>query len=171
VWLTRAAESRKAQPNPDRPKLVASRPVALSDVMRTVAESYAPAAEESGRTLRAEIADDVQINGDRELLSQLFTNLVENALHHTPSATIIACVFLLSLPGRSLRSQTPVRGSPEGERAKVLRRFYRLDRSRTTAGSGLGLSTVGAIAELHHAVIELLDNQPGLQVAIQFPPA
>jgi signal transduction histidine kinase len=51
----------------------------------------------------------------------------------------------------------------------VFRRFYRLERSRTTAGSGLGLSTVAAIVELHHAAIELLDNEPGLRAMIRFP--
>lgn len=54
-----------------------------SDVARTVAEAYAPAIEESGHTFRVEIAAGVQVNGDRGLLSQLFANLVENALHHT----------------------------------------------------------------------------------------
>src|SRR6202030_3646197 len=67
----------------------AFRPVDLSDVARTVAEAYAPAVEESGRTLRAEIAAGVQVHGDRGLLSQLFVNLVENALHHTPAGTAI----------------------------------------------------------------------------------
>ncbi|HEV3373791.1 MAG TPA: ATP-binding protein, partial [Xanthobacteraceae bacterium] len=60
-------------------------------------------------------------------------------------------------------------GIPPDERAKVFRRFYRLERSRTTPGSGLGLSTVAAIAELHHAAIELVDNKPGLRVVIRFP--
>jgi signal transduction histidine kinase len=60
-------------------------------------------------------------------------------------------------------------GIPIDERAKVLRRFYRLERSRTTPGSGLGLSTVAAIVELHHAAIELRDNEPGLRVVIRFP--
>jgi signal transduction histidine kinase len=60
-------------------------------------------------------------------------------------------------------------GIPGEERAKVFRRFYRLERSRTTPGSGLGLSTVAAIVDLHRATIELLDNSPGLRVAIRFP--
>ena len=60
-------------------------------------------------------------------------------------------------------------GIPVDERAKVFRRFYRLESSRTTPGSGLGLSTVAAIVELHHAAIELLDSEPGLRVVIRFP--
>jgi signal transduction histidine kinase len=149
----------------------AFRMVDLSDVVHTVAEAYAPAVEESGRVLRAEIADGVQINGDRGLLSQLFVNLVENALRHTPAGTTIT--LRLSRSGAAALAEVADTGSgiPEDERGRVFRRFYRLERSRTTAGSGLGLSTVAAIVELHHAAIELLDNKPGLRVVIRFAPA
>jgi signal transduction histidine kinase len=141
----------------------------LSDVLCTVAEAYAPAAEESGHTFRAEIADHARINGDCELLAQLFTNLVENALHHTAPGTSIT--LRLFRKGESAVAEIADTGAgiPEEERAKVFRRFYRLERSRTTPGSGLGLSTVAAIIDLHRATIELLDNRPGLRVAIRFP--
>jgi signal transduction histidine kinase len=104
--------------------------------MRTVAEAYAPAVEESGHTLRVEIADGVQINGDRELLSLLFTNLVENALHHTPLGTTID--LLLSAQNGGVLAEVADNGAgiPKEERAKVFQRFYRLERSRTTAGTG-----------------------------------
>jgi signal transduction histidine kinase len=147
----------------------AFRPVDLSDVARTVAEAYAPAVEESGRTLRAEVADGVQVNGDRGLLSQLFVNLVENALHHTPPGTTIALRLSRQPAGAVAEVADTGAGIPADERFKVFRRFYRLERSRTTPGSGLGLSTVAAIVELHHAAIEMLDNAPGLRVVIRFP--
>jgi signal transduction histidine kinase len=148
----------------------AFRPIDLSDVVRTVAEAYAPSVEESGRTLRVEIADGVQINGDRGPLSQLFVNLIENALHHTPPGTAIT-LRLSRQPTCVVAEVTDTGpGIPADERTKVFRRFYRLERSRTTPGSGLGLSTVAAIVELHHAVIDLLDNEPGLRVLIRFPP-
>jgi signal transduction histidine kinase len=143
----------------------------LSDVLRTVAEAYAPAVEERGRRLRTEISDGAQVHGDRGLLSQLFVNLVENALHHTPPGTTITLRLSLRPTGPVAEVADTGSGIPEDERAKVFRRFYRLERSRTTAGSGLGLSTVAAIVELHHAAIELLDNKPGLLVVIRFPPA
>ena len=147
----------------------AFRPVDLSDVIRTVAEAYAPAIEESGRALRSEIADGVQINGDRGLLSQLFVNLVENALHHTSAGTVIVLRLSRQPTGAVAEVADDGPGIPADERAKVFRRFYRLERSRTTPGSGLGLSTVAAIVELHHAAIELLDHAPGLRVVIRFP--
>jgi signal transduction histidine kinase len=147
----------------------AFRPVDLSDVVRTVADAYAPSVEESGRTLKTEIADAVQVNGDRGLLSQLFVNLVENALHHTLPGTAITFQLSRGPAGVVAEVTDTGPGIPPGERAKVLRRFYRLERSRTTPGSGLGLSTVAAIVELHHAAIELKDNAPGLRVVIRFP--
>ena len=147
----------------------AFRGVDLSDVLRTVAEAYAPAIEESGRALRVEIVEGVRLNGDRGLLSQLFANLVENALHHTPPGATIT-LRLARQPACAVAEVADNgAGIPADERVKVLRRFYRLERSRTTPGSGLGLSTVAAIVELHHAAIELIDNEPGLRVVIRFP--
>ncbi len=128
------------------------RAVDLSDVMRTVAEAYAPAAEESRRTVRTHIAEDVQIRGDRELLTQLFANLVENALHHTPPGTTIT----LRLARQSTAAIADV--ADDGP----------VERSRTSVGNGLGLSLVAAIAEIHCATIELLDNHPGLRATIRF---
>jgi signal transduction histidine kinase len=60
-------------------------------------------------------------------------------------------------------------GIPSHERENVLRPFYRLEASRTTAGSGLGLSLVAAIAKRHDAKLSLADNAPGLRVAVLFP--
>ena len=60
-------------------------------------------------------------------------------------------------------------GIPEPDRDRVFRRFFRGERSRTTPGSGLGLSLVAAIAELHGACIELQDNGPGIRMLIRFP--
>lgn len=147
----------------------AFRPVDLSEVMRTVVDAYAPAAEESGRRLQTEIADSVTINGDRDLLVQLFSNLVENALHHTPPGTI----FVARLSANSTAVIAEIADNGFGiaaeERANVLRRFYRLERSRSTPGSGLGLSMASAIAALHHGALEILDNAPGLRAVVRFP--
>jgi signal transduction histidine kinase len=51
----------------------------------------------------------------------------------------------------------------------VFKRFYRLEPSRRTAGNGLGLSLVAAVARLHGARIEMLDNLPGLRFRLLFP--
>ncbi|WP_298272657.1 ATP-binding protein [uncultured Bradyrhizobium sp.] len=147
----------------------AFRSVDLSEVMQTVADAYAPTAEESGRTLRIDIAGGVTINGDRDLLVQLFSNLVENALHHTPQGTIV--VAQLSEISTTVIAEIADNGSgiPAEERSNVLRRFYRLERSRSTPGSGLGLSMASAIAALHHGTLEIIDNAPGLRAVVRFP--
>jgi len=145
------------------------RTVDLSDVMRTVAEAYGPVLEDSGRSLETDIPEPVTITGDRELLIQLFSNLIENVLRHTPKETSV--VMRLSRAGAhacaELSDDGP--GIPEGDRSCVLRRFYRLEHSRTTPGNGLGLSLVAAIADVHGAKIELSDNKPGLKITIRLP--
>ncbi|RUY33551.1 ATP-binding protein, partial [Mesorhizobium sp. M7A.F.Ca.US.001.04.1.1] len=111
------------------------------------------------------------IHGDRELLTQMFANLAENALRHCPEGTLIQ----LSTARRSGRILATVRdngpGIPAEEREKVFQRLYRLDNSRSTPGSGLGLSLVRAIADLHGATIALEDCGPGLAVIVSFPAA
>jgi signal transduction histidine kinase len=143
--------------------------VSLSDVMQTVAEAYAPDIEDAGRFLQTEIPPAVTINGDRDLLTQLFANLLENALRHTPPGTHIA----MRLRNNHVQAVAEVSddgpGIPPDEHERVFRRFYRLERSRTTPGNGLGLSLVGAVAALLHATIELLDAKPGLIVRVRFP--
>jgi signal transduction histidine kinase len=147
------------------------RVVDLSEVMRTVADAYGPDVEDSGRHLQADIPQTLAITGDRELLTQLFANLIENALKHTPENTSVV-MRLFRADGHvvaEISDNGP--GIPEDERSRVLRRFYRLEHSRTRAGSGLGLSLVAAVADLHGATITLSDCNPGLKVAISFQAA
>lgn len=142
--------------------------VDLSGVVATVAEAFAPSAEEEGRTLLAEVAAGITVYGDRELLTQMLVNLVENALRHTPIGTQVK----LSLSAHAQRAVLIVEdngpGIPAAERQNVLRRFYRMDHSRTTPGSGLGLSLVAAVAELHSAATHLEDACPGLRIGVTF---
>jgi signal transduction histidine kinase len=138
--------------------------VDLSVLMRSIAEAYAPPAEDSDHKLESAIADGASLTGDRQLLAQMVSNLVENALTHTPAG----CTVRLALRKAGSRIEIEVAdngpGIPEAERDKVFDRFYRLDRSRTTAGSGLGLALVKAIATLHGLTLRLEDRQPGLAV-------
>jgi signal transduction histidine kinase len=147
--------------------------VDLNEVIKTIAEIYTDVAEDDGKLLLATIPDERggRILGDRELLTQLFANLVENALRHCPQGTAIE----LSVTRRDDRIVASVNddgpGIPDAEREKVFQRLYRLNHSRSTPGSGLGLSLVKAIADLHGASVSLEDRHPGLVVAVSFPMA
>jgi len=107
--------------------------------------------------------------GDRELLTQLFANLIENSIRHSPKGIRIG-VSLLSQGDRYVAIVWDTGpGIPAEERDNVFRRLYRLERARSTPGSGLGLSLVAAIADLHGASIKLADNKPGLRISVSFP--
>jgi signal transduction histidine kinase len=140
--------------------------VDLSALARSVGEAYLPAAEDSQHRLVLDIADSVSIDGDREMLAQMISNLVENALHHTPAGATITVAVKQAARGPSIEVADNGPGIPPEERDKVFDRFYRLDRSRTTDGSGLGLSLVKAIASLHGLSIQLEDRKPGLAVIL-----
>jgi signal transduction histidine kinase len=143
----------------------------IGPVVETIGEVYADVAEDDGKSLTTAIIPDTKwyIHGDRDLLMQMLANLVENALRHCPAGTTIG----LSVTGEGSHVLVHVRdngpGIPPEEHEKVFRRLYRLDASRTTPGSGLGLSLVKAVADLHGATITLEDRNPGLGVSISFP--
>jgi signal transduction histidine kinase len=100
------------------------------------------------------------------MLTQMIVNLLENALNHTPENTTVWLRLRKESQGFVAEVADNGPGIPEAEREKVFDRFYRLDRSRTTAGSGLGLAMVRAIARLHGLSIRLEDRAPGLAVLL-----
>ena len=136
--------------------------VDLSAVAGWITEAYGPAAEDAGKTLTADIEPGALVLGERELLTQLLANLVNNAIVHTPPGTRIDVRLRTGKGVASVTVADNGGGIPGPERAKVLRRFYRLDRSRSTPGAGLGLAMASAIADLHGARLMLADNRPGL---------
>jgi signal transduction histidine kinase len=143
----------------------------LGAVLDDVGDIYAAVAEDAGHRLEGPSArwKPAMIKGDRDLLLQLFANLIENAIRHCPTGARIA-LFLHDEPDgfrAEVRDNGP--GIPAGERKNVFRRLYRLERARSTPGSGLGLTLAAAIAELHDAKIVLKDGEPGLCVSITFP--
>ncbi|MCA0050446.1 HAMP domain-containing histidine kinase [Mesorhizobium sp. B283B1A] len=145
--------------------------VDLGEILETIAEIYADVAEDDGKLLSLVQPRDVadRIHGDRELLTQMFANLVENALRHCPPGTTIK--LSVARDGDHVLAAVADNGPgvPAEEREKVFQRLYRLDHSRSTPGSGLGLSLVRAIADLHGASIALEDCRPGLAVVVSFP--
>lgn len=147
-------------------------PVDLRALLTDVHDVYDIVAEDASDKLN--LAIDVQypaiIRGDPELLMQLFANLVENAIRHCPSGTQIGLRLCANAAGHYRVDVTDTGpGIPVAERENVFRRLYRLERARSTDGSGLGLSLVAATVELHGAKIALADNAPGLRVEVSFP--
>src|SRR5262249_41303902 len=143
--------------------------VDISALFELVATTFHAVAEDQGHQLTSQIEPDVVILGDRELLLHLATNIVENAIRHTPQGSTIE--IELKRHGQDVIATFADNGPgiPPDEREKVFRRFYRLESSRTTPGSGLGLALVAAIVELHGARISLKDRDPGLLLEVCFP--
>jgi signal transduction histidine kinase len=140
----------------------------LSDIAGTVAEAYQMVAEDAGGSFATDIAPGIRVRGDRDLLTQMLVNLVENALHHCPPGPRIGVALRAAPDGPVLSVSDDGPGIPEAERAQVFKRFYRLEQSRTTPGSGLGLALVKAVGDLHGATVTLHDNDPGSRVEIVF---
>ncbi len=142
--------------------------VELSDVVETVVEVYKPAVEEKRQCLVETIGKDLLVFGDKELLTQLFANVLENAILHSPPRARLSIEAQRDTERVQVTIADNGPGIPESMRGKVLGRFVRLDHSRTTPGSGLGLSLVAAIARLHNATLTLAGNEPGLRVCLSF---
>ena len=141
----------------------------LSLVATSIAESFEAVAESHGQVLTSKVSPDVTLLGDRELLTQALVNLVENAIRHSPAGARIEVGLTLAGAGPVLMVSDTGPGIPLEELEHVFRRFYRGEKSRSTPGSGLGFALVKAVADLHQAQIELVDNTPGLRVVIRFP--
>lgn len=141
----------------------------LSGVFETICDAYGAVAEDRQQRFVAKVETGVPHVGDRELMTQMLANLVENALRHSPAGATVSVELRRGAGGRPVglvSDDGP--GVPEAEREKVFRRFYRLERNRTTSGNGLGLSLVAAVAELHDIKLRLEDNHPGLRVRMLF---
>ncbi len=141
--------------------------VDLAAVAADVADLYEPVAEEQGRMIERRIAGGIAVSGNRQLLFQAAANLLDNALKYGRGTIELA----LGADGSIVRLVVADRGPgirPE-DRERVLERFVRLDASRSTPGTGLGLSLVTAIARLHGGTFDLKDNVPGLRAVISLP--
>ncbi len=146
-------------------------------VLEDIAELYEPSCEDAGLDFALEIEGKHKIRGDRGLLSQAVSNLVENAIKYTPPGGAITVRLRKARNGRSEISITDTGpGIPAADRGRVKERFVRLETSRTAPGSGLGLALVDAVADLHRAQFDLGDGPggpdgelPGLRASLIFP--
>jgi signal transduction histidine kinase len=140
----------------------------LDEVARDACDLYRAVAEERGVALVLS-ERPVVVQGDRDLLFQALANVLDNAVKYTPNdGRIVVSVAPEGAWAKVVVSDSG-RGVPADEREKVVQRFYRLERDRAAAGSGLGLSLVQAVVSMHHGTLELDDNAPGLRVILNLP--
>ena len=136
--------------------------VDLAELLNDVAELYEPVAQEKGLSFSAHCEAASSVTGDRDLLFQAVANLADNAIKYTPAGGSVT----LHTSGKSVTVSDTGPGVPEEAREDVFRRFHRLEKSRSQPGSGLGLSLVKAVAQLHGGTVRLEDNRPGLKAEL-----
>jgi signal transduction histidine kinase len=146
----------------------AFRAVNLAEIAGEVVELYDAAAEQEGTRLTVVGDREVMVTGDRDLIFDAIANLVDNAIKHGRAGgqVVVANENIDGKPVISIADDGP--GIPAHEYEQVFKRFYRLEHNRYTPGNGLGLSLVAAVAHLHGARIEMLDNSPGLKLKLWF---
>ena len=152
--------------------------VDLSGLAEDAAELYEPVAEVEGVRLTARIAPGVIIRGNRELLAQALSNLIDNAIKYVGDVPAPEIAVTLSRVGSAVHHLAVVDngpGIPAIRREDVVKRFVRLDESRSKPGTGLGLSLVQAVAALHGGQLLLDDaspearDNPGLAAIMALP--
>lgn len=145
--------------------------VDLQTVLQDVVELYHPLAEEKPVGMQVNGLDGCLVRGDRNLLFQAFANVLDNALKYSSPGGKIS-VQMLQQEDDSIQIDVEDNGPgiPDGEKERVFERFYRCDASRSSRGSGLGLSLVASVIRLHDGSISLGDSQPsGLRVSVTLP--
>ncbi len=144
-------------------------PLDLASVAGDVSELYEPLAEEKKVVLTLTMVKVPAIEGNRSLVAQALANLVDNAIKYTPPGGRVAISISQSFTGVDLCVADSGPGIPSQDRARVVERFVRLEASRNSPGTGLGLSLVAAVAHFHNAQLLLEDNGPGLKAILRFP--
>jgi len=142
----------------------------LGGVSADVVELYEPLAEDNKVALTLMPGPAVIIEGNRSLIAQALANLVDNAIKYTPAGGKVRIRIAVTSDGVELSVADTGPGIPAADRPRVTERFVRLEASRNSPGTGLGLSLVAAVAHFHNAELVLEDNAPtGLKAVLRFP--
>ncbi|MBL8771280.1 MAG: HAMP domain-containing protein [Phenylobacterium sp.] len=142
--------------------------VDLSPLLEDALELHAPAAEEKGQALAIDVPPGLALQGDRDLVFQMVSNLLDNAIKFTPAGGAIRLAARRDAGAVEIEVADDGPGVPAEERSRVLERFYR-GGGRDAPGFGLGLSLVAAAADRQGASLRLEDAAPGLRVVMRFP--
>ena len=149
--------------------------VDLAEIVRGLVELYEPVAEDAGFQIIAPPAMPAHVRANRQLIGQAVANLIDNAIKYAQRVETDAAeksvTVDISVTGDMVLISVGDRGPGirEADRERALQRFVRLDPSRTTSGTGLGLSLVAAVVHMHRGSMRLEDNAPGLRVVLVLP--
>jgi signal transduction histidine kinase len=145
----------------------------VSDVLTEVAELYEPLVEEAGGSIKIEQMPMLSVRGDRQLLAQAFSNVIDNAMKYGGEGQGSALNLNIRADVDNQQAVISIADAGVGiapeNRGRVLDRFVRLDESRSKPGNGLGLSLVASVMKLHGGTVELGDAAPGLKVLLSLP--
>lgn len=145
----------------------------LSEIVQDVVELYEPIVEEDGGSFSSSIDEYITVRADRQLLSQVISNLLDNAMKYgaDPKNKTVDITISAHKSGDHAVVTVADRGQgiPPDQRQHVLQRFVRLDESRSKPGNGLGLSLVSSVIKLHGGMLTLDDAKPGLKAIITLP--
>ena len=144
-------------------------PVDPNEVADRVVDAYRPEVEASGLTLTLKSSSTMQVYGDADLIAQALANLIENSLKHSGPAARIAVKIEDAADAVRLSVADDGPGIPADKVDLALRPFSRLDASRSSPGTGLGLPIAGAVARLHGGTLVLEDADPGLKATMTVP--
>ena len=144
--------------------------IKISSLMNSIIEIYKPVIEEKKIILKNNIQSNLKLFGNKILLTQCFTNIIDNAIKYSKNDKNSFIEINLFMENNSIYIEFRDNGEGIDEKDfnRVFDRFVRLEKHRQTTGNGLGLSMVKAILKLHEAPISLSDNKPGLIVSIMF---
>lgn len=149
---------------------IRKKPINLSQLLEDIVELYGPLAEDKGQIFEVNIPADMMIEGDRQLLAQALSNLLDNAVKYVPEGGKITLSAEIMNDKAIVQLDDSGPGIPQDMRKKVFDRFVRVDPSRTLPGTGLGLSLVKAFIELHQGHITLSESKlGGTRFTIQLP--
>lgn len=143
--------------------------VDLTAIALDAEQLFEPIASADGKSLDISAEPGVHVNGSRDLLFQALANLIDNALKYSPERGRIHIDLTTDNGIVQLAVADNGPGVAADQREKVFQRLYRVDPSRSTAGNGLGLSLVRAVALLHDGSCEIEDNRPGARVVLRLP--
>jgi signal transduction histidine kinase len=149
--------------------LAAAATVDLAELTAELVELFEPVAAERGLALACRTQPAALVQGNRQLLAQLLTNLIENCLKYVPAGGRIEVSVERLSEGVRLEVSDNGPGIAAADRARALQPFVRFGSGGQQEGSGLGLSLVAAITRLHRGRLELASNEPGLRVLVDLP--